>query len=149
MRRKIAVLMDKGWVRPDAKGQLFLTELLTFAFRDFNYELTDDFLDVAHQILNRCQKGSQPKPREHCKRDRSSMDSAEGFRYHWRSSEQDQKGRRGPPLEAVSEHHRIVGFRNILIHGYDMVDDMIVWNTIEAHLLVLMEEVRTLLDTAV
>ena len=50
-------------------------------------------------------------------------------------------------LKAVSEHHRIIGFRNILIHGYDMVDDMIVWNAIEAHLLVLMEEVRTLLDT--
>lgn len=61
VRRKVVVLIDKGWVRRDAKGQIFLNELLTFAFRDFNYELADEFLDAAHQILNRCQKGSQPK----------------------------------------------------------------------------------------
>ena len=61
VRRKIAALIDKGWVKRDTKGQLFLTELLTIAFRDFNYKLADEFLDVAHQILNRCQKGSQSK----------------------------------------------------------------------------------------
>lgn len=50
-------------------------------------------------------------------------------------------------LEAVSEHHRIIGFRNILIHGYDMVDEQIVWNAVESHLPKLLEEVRTLLDS--
>lgn len=61
VRRKIAALIEKGWVKRDAKGQLFLTELLTFAFRDFNYELADEFLDVANQILNRCKKDSQSR----------------------------------------------------------------------------------------
>ena len=27
-------------------------------------------------------------------------------------------------LEKVSEHHRIIGFRNILIHGYDIIDEV-------------------------
>lgn len=49
-------------------------------------------------------------------------------------------------LEAVSEHHRIIGFRNILMHGYDTVDDLIVWNAVANHLSVLVEEIRKLLD---
>jgi uncharacterized protein with HEPN domain len=49
-------------------------------------------------------------------------------------------------LEAVSEHHRIIGFRNILIHGYDMVDARIVWSAIEDHLPVLISEIQKLLS---
>jgi uncharacterized protein with HEPN domain len=49
-------------------------------------------------------------------------------------------------LEAVSEHHRIIGFRNILIHGYDMIDDMVVWDAVKAHLPMLMKEVQNLLN---
>lgn len=30
-------------------------------------------------------------------------------------------------LQTVSGHQRIIGLRNILIHGYDTVDDRIVW----------------------
>lgn len=61
VRRKIVALIDKGWVKRDAKGQLFLTELLIVEFRDFNREIADEFLDVARQIQNRCQKGLQSK----------------------------------------------------------------------------------------
>ena len=43
-------------------------------------------------------------------------------------------------LEAISEHYRIIGFGNILIHGYDMIDEMIVWDAVETHLPLLMEE---------
>lgn len=50
-------------------------------------------------------------------------------------------------LDAISEHYRIIGFRNILIHGYDMVDETIVWNAVESHLPLLMEEVQKLLHT--
>ena len=39
-----------------------------------------------------------------------------------------------------------VSFRNILIHGYDTVDDLIVWNAVTNHLPVLIEEIRKLLD---
>jgi uncharacterized protein with HEPN domain len=40
-------------------------------------------------------------------------------------------------LNTISEHHRIIGFRNILIHGYDMVDEAIVWNAVKYHLPIL------------
>ncbi len=48
-------------------------------------------------------------------------------------------------LSEISQHHRIIGFRNILIHGYDIVDDEIVWDAIQNHLQILRNEVQTLL----
>lgn len=48
-------------------------------------------------------------------------------------------------VEKISEYHRIIGFRNILIHGYDIVDEMIVWKAVENHLPVLLETVRDIL----
>lgn len=40
------------------------------------------------------------------------------------------------PLEAdqITGLPRIVGFRNVLIHGYATVDDTLVWGAIEMHL---------------
>jgi uncharacterized protein with HEPN domain len=46
--------------------------------------------------------------------------------------------------ERLSEHERIVGFRNVLVHGYDLVDDGIVWNTIRTNLPLLLSEVEGL-----
>ena len=45
-------------------------------------------------------------------------------------------------LEKISEHHRIIGFRNILIHGYDIVDEAIVWQAVTNHLPILIREVK-------
>jgi len=45
-------------------------------------------------------------------------------------------------LEKVSEHHRIIGFRNILIHGYDIIDEAIVWKATTDHLPILVEEIK-------
>jgi len=45
-------------------------------------------------------------------------------------------------LEKISEHHRIIGFRNILIHGYDIVDEAIVWQAVTNHLPTLVGEVK-------
>ena len=48
-------------------------------------------------------------------------------------------------LEEISEHHRIIGVRNILIHGYDIVDEAIVWQAVTKHLPTLIEEVKEVL----
>ena len=48
-------------------------------------------------------------------------------------------------LRKVSEHDRIIGFRNILIHGYDVVDEMIVWKAISNHLPILVKEIKEIL----
>lgn len=45
----------------------------------------------------------------------------------------------------LSEHERIVAFRNVLIHGYDLVDDELVWDTIDTKLPILPAEVEKLL----
>lgn len=49
-------------------------------------------------------------------------------------------------LEKISEHRRIIGFRNILIHGYDIVDEVIVWQAVTNHLPILLREVKEILN---
>ncbi|MCF8054814.1 MAG: DUF86 domain-containing protein [Deltaproteobacteria bacterium] len=48
-------------------------------------------------------------------------------------------------LLSISEHQRIIGFRNILIHGYDIVDAKIVWDAIKNHLPLLQSEAQKIL----
>ena len=48
---------------------------------------------------------------------------------------------------AIPDHARIIAFRNILIHGYAMVDDRIVWGVIENYLAQLRAAVKRLLET--
>jgi uncharacterized protein with HEPN domain len=50
-------------------------------------------------------------------------------------------------LQKISEHHRIIGFRNILIHGYDIVDEAIVWQAVTKHLPILVREVKAILGS--
>lgn len=45
----------------------------------------------------------------------------------------------------VSEHRRIIAFRNILIHGYADVDDRLVWDVVASKLPVLAGELKLLL----
>ena len=45
----------------------------------------------------------------------------------------------------ITSLRRIVDFRNRIIHGYDSVDDVIVWRTVQHHLPVLLSEVERLL----
>jgi uncharacterized protein with HEPN domain len=42
----------------------------------------------------------------------------------------------------IGELSSIVGFRNRIIHGYDAIDDAMVWGVIESHLPRLLEEVE-------
>jgi uncharacterized protein with HEPN domain len=46
---------------------------------------------------------------------------------------------------AIPDHGKIIGFRNVLIHGYATVDDRIVWGVIENHLAALRTAVEGLL----
>ena len=48
----------------------------------------------------------------------------------------------------ISEHRRVISFRNVLIHGYDAVDDTITWRIIREKLPVLLSEVDALLAGA-
>jgi len=48
-------------------------------------------------------------------------------------------------VSGISEHRRIVAFRNLLIHGYADVDDRLVWDVVESKLPVLLREVEALI----
>ena len=47
--------------------------------------------------------------------------------------------------ERISGYKRIIAFRNLLIHGYDEVDDRLVWNVVETGLPTLAREIDELL----
>lgn len=47
--------------------------------------------------------------------------------------------------ERISGYQRIIAFRNLLIHGYDDVDDRLVWNIVETGLPTLVREIAALL----
>ena len=42
----------------------------------------------------------------------------------------------------ISERGRIIAFRNILIHGYAVIDDTVVWDIVETKLPALAREIR-------
>lgn len=45
-------------------------------------------------------------------------------------------------LTQISDHERIIGFRNVLAHGYDIVSDEIVWDIVETRLPQLRQEIN-------
>lgn len=48
-------------------------------------------------------------------------------------------------VSAISEHRRIIAFRNILIHGYAEIDHRLVWGILEGKLPELHRQVEVLL----
>jgi uncharacterized protein with HEPN domain len=50
------------------------------------------------------------------------------------------------PSIAIQSSRQIVDTRNWIIHGYDKVDDMIVWGIVTIHLPILRDEVNLLLE---
>ncbi len=48
-------------------------------------------------------------------------------------------------LDQIRDHRDIISFRNILIHGYDAIDNRIVWGVIEEDIGRLIEDVNKLL----
>lgn len=49
-------------------------------------------------------------------------------------------------LENISEYHRIIGFRNILAHGYDIIEEKLVWDAVNIHLPILVKEIKELIQ---
>jgi uncharacterized protein with HEPN domain len=45
----------------------------------------------------------------------------------------------------IPHAERIIGFRNILVHGYDIVSDQLVWQIVQSHLSELVEVCSQLL----
>ena len=48
----------------------------------------------------------------------------------------------------ISSARKIISMRNRVIHGYDDVDDELVWGTIQRHLPILKNEVQELLKSS-
>ena len=51
------------------------------------------------------------------------------------------------PKELIKSHSSIIGFRNVLVHAYDSVDDGSVWSIVTKHLPSLKQEVTDKLKT--
>lgn len=45
----------------------------------------------------------------------------------------------------ISKHRQIIDLRNVLIHGYDLIDHRVVWSTIDEEVPILLAEVEALL----
>ncbi|HEX8378898.1 MAG TPA: HepT-like ribonuclease domain-containing protein [Pedobacter sp.] len=51
------------------------------------------------------------------------------------------------PSIDIKSSRKIVDTRNWVIHGYDKVDDIIIWGIITIHLPILRDEIKLLLET--
>ena len=51
------------------------------------------------------------------------------------------------PHANMHQHKRIIGFRNVIAHGYDIVDPELVWDAVQNHLPHLKIQVKQLLET--
>jgi uncharacterized protein with HEPN domain len=58
-----------------------------------------------------------------------------------------QLDRVSPELaEKVPSHRNIIGFRHVLVHGYDSLDPATVWNVIDSKLMPLIATLKTMLQ---
>ena len=51
-------------------------------------------------------------------------------------------------LSRIRNYRDIVSFRNILVHGYDAIDDRIVWDILDEDIENLIQDVSNILDPA-
>ncbi len=54
-------------------------------------------------------------------------------------------GRHPEALARITDARQIIAFRNILAHGYDVVEDVIVWSFVEKRLPALLDDMRALM----
>ncbi len=48
-------------------------------------------------------------------------------------------------LDPITDHQQIIGFRNVIAHGYDVLDEEIVWDAVQKHMPVLKTDVKSML----
>ena len=48
-------------------------------------------------------------------------------------------------VERISQHRNIIGFRHVLVHGYDGLDPDTVWNVVETKIGLLLKQAKELL----
>ncbi len=49
-------------------------------------------------------------------------------------------------LSGISNREQIIGFRNVLVHGYDIVEDNIVWSAIMDGIPILLREIDVMMN---
>ncbi|MBW1759647.1 MAG: DUF86 domain-containing protein [Deltaproteobacteria bacterium] len=49
-------------------------------------------------------------------------------------------------IEDITDYRRIIGFRNIIAHGYDVLESELVWTVIKKHLPILKKEVTEFIN---
>jgi uncharacterized protein with HEPN domain len=49
-------------------------------------------------------------------------------------------------VSKLTDHVKIIGFRNVLVHGYDIIDDATVWSAIQDSMSTLRKEVDVILN---
>jgi uncharacterized protein with HEPN domain len=48
----------------------------------------------------------------------------------------------------IDDHARIIGFRHVLVHGYDAIDSDVLWHVVTVKLPVLRKELEGLLEAS-
>ena len=57
--------------------------------------------------------------------------------------------RQFPEITArITEHHQVIAFRNVLVHGYDDLNHQNIWSIVENKLPILVMETRELLEAS-
>lgn len=46
----------------------------------------------------------------------------------------------------ISDHTKIIGFRNVLVYGYDVIDDTTVWSAVSEGIPKLLNEVQSMIE---
>jgi len=49
--------------------------------------------------------------------------------------------------DKITDHENIIGFRNVLVHGYDIIDDITVWSAVRDSVPILRREVEKIMGT--
>jgi len=49
-------------------------------------------------------------------------------------------------VNRIENYKRIISFRNILIHGYNLIDNRVVWDIVQNHLQVMLAQVVAILE---